>query len=380
MLAASACGDDTGEGGGSEGGATDTTGEGGTDGGSTGQPTTASGTASGGGSTSDGESTSDGGGTASGSGGSTDGTDSGGTAGGSGSTEGSASDGTATTGATTGGTTGGEPTCDAPAACVNPAPADWTGPVRVEDFDRSGATPACPDDFPTSQDELSSGFDAGSAICDCECSPPSTNLCVMPIYYGTDSCPETSGSPDVQVTPNECAEVDEGTGYFAVGDPITSVGECTPSENHMIDTPAFEEGSRVCAGSFDAGGCENGELCVADVGDGILCIVREGEHACPEGPYTEARTLHRDFSDTRSCSECSCGEGSSTCIGDMTFRDGGCTATSLEVINGPGCTAEMTPTHAVFTWDTWTASCPEQGGVPSGTAEATDPVTICCLP
>lgn len=295
-------------------------------------------------------------------------------------TAGSDGSGTTATGGSTGDTTGGvEPTCDGDSTCVAAAPADWMGPVRAEDFTPATTPPECPAPFETVAADLSEGFDPGMATCDCECTPPSFNTCTMPIFYGAASCPDTTGTPDVYITPNECAEADEGAGYYAVGEPIRSFGDCTPSDNHQIDVPTFTTAVRLCSGTLDAPGCEAEERCVPS--DADLCIYREGDHACPAGPYTVKRLLHADSTDTRACSTCECGEASGECVGDMTFRGGGCTGTSLEVVTGTGCTSgSIDPSHAVFTWNTWTGACPEQGGVLSGSAEATMPTTACCLP
>jgi hypothetical protein len=137
--------------------------------------------------------------------------------------------------------------------------------------------------------------------------------------------------------------------------------------------------------SVDPGGCSEGEVCASIPTAPFstqLCIYAVGEEECPTDlGYDERSVWHRDFTDDRDCTECTClinGEctgalhlfDTQTCQGplvDGTVALGG-SCVQVDVAIEGALVAEFEPD----------ATCIANGGALQGDADPLSPVTLCC--
>jgi hypothetical protein len=162
---------------------------------------------------------------------------------------------------------------------------------------------------------------------------------------------------------------------------------CTASQQNPTRPDVhWEKQVRACRDdSARRAGCGTAELCLprspgSDFAAGY-CVWREGEHDCPAERYTHKQTYHREFDDTRACSECSCG-GPSCSYSWKVFNstDTSCATPLLEVSEVDQC-VQVNPSSdklrvgATISGD---GHCAPSGGASSGAITATKPITVCC--
>jgi hypothetical protein len=153
-----------------------------------------------------------------------------------------------------------------------------------------------------------------------------------------------------------------------------------------VTTASFAQRVRACApgSSLVRGGCDDGELCApAAPFTGPVCIVQAGDHACPSGAYSQRSVAYTGIDDTRACSPCACARD---CSYDYFVYDpADLTCSSAPLVDetaGHGCPL-VTPSAGkvrVGVSVAGTGSCSASGGSPTGSAQGSDPVTICCAP
>lgn len=158
-----------------------------------------------------------------------------------------------------------------------------------------------------------------------------------------------------------------------------------------VPDPVFETHLRVCGTQPNEGGCDAGEVCAPIPSvpfPNTLCIYREGEHACPDGPFSERILHYRDFEDDRACGpECTCGE-----------PDGECSGAGLNLYSTDTCVLETAPGSGSLSDEgcedaalsstirgirrvgtaTFSGSCSASGFAALGELTPVDPVTACC--
>lgn len=285
-----------------------------------------------------------------------------------------------------------EPTCDAEThRCAGAVPDGWSGPVAVTSTPLAQAE-ACEGAYANPAVSGFTGLDAPDADCDCSCSSPSgdtceteTSIAYFPpnfLVFGsnTTGCEIAAAALTVSgleafdgVVPSRwlAQEVD------AVG------GSCNPSETVSVPDASFEGRVHACAPTEAPASCDDDGVCMpltAEPFDAPLCIWKSGSNACPDG-YPEQQIVHQDFVDDRGCSECECGAATGMSCDDSVFYlwTG---FTSHEMIANGTC-------QYIGTGDEVTAinfspgqpsggSCAASGGNPTGSADATQPSTICC--
>ena len=163
----------------------------------------------------------------------------------------------------------------------------------------------------------------------------------------------------------------------------TVASSCTTNPSTNVPTATWTDTARVCVGATAGGSCTAGTCFDNADGFGDVCIIRDGDHACPLGTFYTERTLyHRDFTDTRGCSTCSCTTSGQGCqieleicsmsFEDVTLQSGG-SSYCLNSGDGDGVTLMSTSI-------TSSGTCSTSGGSTTGAATAIDPVTVCCLP
>ena len=291
----------------------------------------------------------------------------------------SSSDGSSSSDATTTSTddasesSTGSPCPDA-MQCVAPAPVGWTGPFAVVIGD--DGEPACPEGWPDRVSTVHTDLIAPAAVCECVCTQPSSvcsaavelhldGVCTnLDIAHPTDAngCTQTTGAASVRAT----------SAAVAI-DPAACSGESTAA----IAAVQWGATASLCASSMAGEPCDAGE-CRPNAP--AFCIVREGEHACPEGRFDEPAVWWSGALDDRNCSSCTCGPPvGASCDG----------LSQLEVYDSADCSGAALGSMAMDQCGTAGGSArylPESLGecsvesasTPMGSATAAGAVTLCC--
>jgi hypothetical protein len=177
-----------------------------------------------------------------------------------------------------------------------------------------------------------------------------------------------------------------------------SEGECLPS---VASTPSktppepatWSTAALVCVGKPSGLCADPGETCAPVVPDPspsfLVCIVRDGDRACPEG-WSDKHVFFDHVDDSRTCSPCACSAPSgSACAGSISvFKDSDCSVPlpltlSLDA-TGPSCHT-VPPGSALGSKAagplTYTpGTCQPSGGEPIGSTTPAEPSTFCCRP
>lgn len=284
--------------------------------------------------------------------------------------------------------TGDPPVCPSGHACVEEAPAGWTGPVSVART--MAGRPMCEGDFPDVSLTAFADLVAPPATCECACDEPSGLACAFPTLQYFSVSTTCSGSPNSSWVIDSSCELVSGAPaeHWRVPSPAVTEGQCSPQVVTDTVMPA-EWGATLtaCGGTFDATGCEQGALCVrmpAEPFASEVCIWREGDVDCPAGSYVDRSVYYTDFSDTRDCSACGCGAAQGQCVGRVrAFQDQTCT-TPINTFTANGMCFQGYNTIGVGSarWEVTpadiTASCAPTGGDSVGLAAPTEPRTLCC--
>ncbi len=272
--------------------------------------------------------------------------------------------------------------------CMGSAPAGWQGPVVVDDS--KGAASPCGGDFPTSvlsTDVVFADLEPGTSSCACDCQPPTNASC---------SAAKVSGHIDASCNTSPLGQQNwslSGSGCFTIPGSICLTtnlkvqaslqnADCTVQEDHTLPTPTWGTEIRACAGST-AGVCGETETCLPPAPAGAkVCIYAPGDAACPATGYVQKQVFHEGFSDTRSCSACSCGA-----------PQGDCSASKVDVYAGSsGCTGSVTSSNKVGSCKKTSVcslkyseakpniTCSPSSSTLSGGVEATGALTFCCMP
>jgi hypothetical protein len=281
--------------------------------------------------------------------------------------------------------------------CVENAPTDWSGPAAIATGSGSGSPPLCTGTgYDRQVESLFGSLNEGTPNCGCTCSTPTgqcgTSICVhrtttaqscslAGINIG-DTCEHT-------VSVGSCFNATVSAYYKPMAPQWNATGMCTAQPTTSIPMPTWSRRMVACeTNAADPAGCTSSAQCLPDLVNPLeaWCIYRDGDHACPAGPFSE-RTIYNDgFTDGRSCSTCTCGSPSGSCSGSMDFSYqnvqncfgsflldsvpyGSCAQIDTSV--GP-VAAPRTPVA--------TASCPPTGGTLQGSVTRSGAVTFCCMP
>lgn len=329
-----------------------------------------------------------------------------------GSDEGSGGTGaSSSTGEISEGSSTGDPTATmlCQSLCVPAAPEGWSGPfVRAQDpgtEEKSG----CSGGYPSSVWLGFGAVVADAAECECSCGAPSGGSCEDELtvhIYDRDqngfNCLNLTGTV---TTANNYVD-DNGSGInLRIDEPeVEDAPTCDPSESESLPTVETSEAVELCSGQMEDGECAEGELCVSEFSSGVIashCIWAEGESLCPAGSvYSEQTVYFESFSDSRSCSSCSCGAAQNTdCDGVIpitalyTTAEGSGTIDPAENELANGSCRSVIPNEPVhpdsmvaygllgYVPEVPTSSgCDPIGGNPQGAVSGTNPVTVCCTP
>jgi len=258
--------------------------------------------------------------------------------------------------------------------CPDPA-----GGMLFEGYADQSAPPECPScscELPTAECELPSVLNVGTQKCGDEDPPPIT-------YDYSGLVPD----PTICVTDNPFPA---GLIHsYAVG-PLTMIeSACQPVTTLPPKTGDTSAKTFARACGLKGSPCLEA-LCVstAPPPPGFSqCTYQQGEHECP-WDYPNRRVFYDEITDSRHCSECSCGlPKGGDCTAYVTlYKDAACTAlVGAQAVNSKiilGC-SDLTSGNALC-GKTATApvyepgACEPSGGQALGSVELLRPTTFCC--
>ncbi len=302
---------------------------------------------------------------------------------------------------------GGDPQCDV--GDFVHWPAIWADPTLLW-IGAEEQAPECPRGPLTISYEGRTDLVAANACEACTCEPP-TGSCALPstLTASTNAC-SMPGGPSTSFnapTPwdgscDSTTQTPDGAAYSLTIAPMTMTENgCTPgppipAKVVSLHWDTFARGCDVVfpISPIERSICFPGDLLPPGF---ALCIIRDGEHACPADPknsFTERHVFYQGVQDDRQCSACSCGAPTgSACTATISIYKGNdltCSGPALVPIpvssKGPTCLDIQLPGQALGSKKATTpttylpGTCPPMGGDASGTALPTEPTTLCCRP
>jgi hypothetical protein len=280
---------------------------------------------------------------------------------------------------------------DGARVCVEDAPAGWEGPMAIASAAATASSPSCTGTGYERQVLTKFGaIDMGSATCGCACGAPAHSCGAVNMQRGSVSCFQlttvVSAVEYPNMAPNTCINV-TGSGQNFYPTSNYTGGMCPPQPTSNFVRARFTERVTGCeTNDASPAGCAAASQCVPALDNPLdsFCIYRDGDHACPAGPFS-ARTLYYDtLDDPRSCTTCNCGVSTGSCTGRVTFVQQPCpgelaVATlnygACATIDSGGIAMAATPTTP-----TPTGTCAPSGGAVQGTVTTAGAVTVCCKP
>lgn len=307
--------------------------------------------------------------------------------------------------------------------CVPKPPSGWQGPVVY--YEGNAIAPSCPSTYPVVVLTAKSGVEAGQAQCGlCACAAPTGVTCKAKASFfdglacSGDGC--WGGWPgvcngDPLAVDSACKPQNLCWSQSSTDKPRSAAftqvevagGMCAPFAQSGIlkGTPSYTTNAHVCGGqTADPAGCGASTMCVPATPPGFAqetCVFRSGDAACPASGWTNRHVFYTgEIVDARACSPCSCGPPAGTCVGAKLelYTDPACTQEldTISVAELAGCTnikSDSFPIAApgcngvggdsrsmrIVGGSPAAATCAPSGGVVTGAATPTGPVTLCCL-
>lgn len=284
------------------------------------------------------------------------------------------------------------PPAGCPAGCLPPAPTGWTGPSATYDGAPMTKPADCPAGYTVKEIDAHQNMTAAPAVCDCGTGTVSGRFCSAGISGYASQC--LGGATDlgtVTTTQGCFATVVNGPAAYKVAAPVLTAGACSfPNAKTTVPEPAFAKVDVAC-GLSEVTQCAGRPECIATPAPaqpyGRLCIHKEGEHSCPSADYSVKLVAYKKVADSRACTTCTATPSGTGCatgqwVHRVSMKDCGDTlgvgtkydANTCNTYSGAGTIVDITA------WKPGAATCPVQGGAPSGTASSIEPVTLCCAP
>lgn len=268
--------------------------------------------------------------------------------------------------------------------CLAEVPAQWHGPAAVIRSKGSDPAPNCGTSHPLALTTVFSDLEAAPASCECGCAAAVDVNCGHARATVSDGLGCVDAESSFAIGP-DCTNDLVGTGYWSV-EFLVEGGSCAPIGNTSVPQAQVSRWT-LCGAAEHGGDCTAGETCsplpLEPFAPG-MCIWTEGDVPCPTDGFTERQLAHDEIVDTRSCSECTCGEPDGTCAGglvEMEMADD-CihslwwNAEHAECLAGESYFESARVVEAA----TAIASCDPSPVASIGSASLVGPVTVCCEP
>ena len=267
-----------------------------------------------------------------------------------------------------------DPNCEA-TACVDPAPAGFSGPVALF-MGPAGSLPECP----AGLSELYLGganpsFEP-SGCTGCTCGAPSGESCSISVtYYQSSTCSTYASSGSVS---SSCSATYSGT-VGSVQVSASPTGNCAPgpTPTPTLSPAAFADEARACGiASGTPATCEAGGVCSPASSQAAACIFQSGDVECPS-TFPTRHVFHESLNDSRGCAACSCSFDATSCSVTLTaYQDTGC---SLPLTTtGTGCLTGDVHAFSINSQSVSGETCVSNGANPTGCASGDSPTTFCC--
>ncbi len=170
---------------------------------------------------------------------------------------------------------------------------------------------------------------------------------------------------------------------------VTAAGSCAPSATDFPNKSSFQQRIDACGADTSSGSCGAGKVCIptsAGTANQSLCVRHDGDVPCPSGWSTVVQG-YASANDTRACSACSCGDGTTCGDSHYTFYStNDCTSSAISstaVVGTVQCT-NVTAEAGLGTGSVEAAlpqpkgTCPPGGGGATGMVTPMSPFTYCC--
>jgi hypothetical protein len=279
----------------------------------------------------------------------------------------------------------GNPAC-AQYVCVDSAPATWNGPISMYAGVPS-ATPACGGAFSSNSFLLNTDPVQTAATCStCTCSASNVK-CNVSVFASQ----QTNCSSTTQKFVTDIACTDWGTTQLSMNiiqiNGTAGSTTCTqgPGQTPTVPPATWGTAARGCALPFPAAdGCASGAVCAPVPNapfNGKLCIYKIGDNQCPAGGYTQKHVFYDSFTDTRTCTSCSCQINNPICSNHTVhaYSDASC-GSEVAAVTSNGCKAMTWRSARLTASITSGGTCTPAGGQPTGAITPTGPATVCCTP
>lgn len=273
----------------------------------------------------------------------------------------------------------GDPECGLGASCGEAAPVGWFGPTARARVLGDAAMPDCPAEFPDAGPTVLEGYhDPGPAICDCTCEVQEAQACLSYAYsYADATCSAFSNFQQFSADCHDFAIA--GGAYFSIyqqGQPF-----CQQMKTTELPEVPWDASIRSCKLPDDPLPCGDDGVCMPDAPAGFeagACIYAEGDLPCPAGPYATKHGYYSGVEDARSCSNCTCGQGTTTCTATMQVFDGA-NCGGNQVADAPANVCTPATGASVGLNFTGESSCPvATAPEPMGTVAPMGEFTFCC--
>jgi len=291
---------------------------------------------------------------------------------------------------------GGEqtsPTSCAAQTCVPSAPTGWLGPIAYWEGKTGGTPPKCPRGYTEAEAiDLHRELVAPASACACTCVAQG-QVCETTLHiYDDMSCATKCSSVSVQA----CSAVSGcsgSQGSLRNDTPTLSGGSCQATVSEPV-AASWQYDARLCQPS---GTCEDPDQVCAPTPTSpyatqlcVMSVIPEGQPlpACPAEYPNARKDLYETYTDSRDCSDCTCGPVSGgSCSGKLTLSSGGdCSSSNADYQLGSGCktfnlgAGNIHPAHVGGQYTVVPGTCgvanPAQA---TGSAEPSGSVTkVCC--
>jgi hypothetical protein len=280
--------------------------------------------------------------------------------------------------------------CGANQVCLGKPPLGWTGPIVVAKGQTAEDLPKCKGPYKTNDAVRFEGFhQPGAAECSCSCAMDPNQCDIYVDYYSGSNCNTYLGY-DQPAT--GCYEFSETIESFYISSYYYG-GMCAAEREEVIPELEWDAVVRGCGGApVPSETCDlNGRRCYDVPADGYesqVCYIAEGDLPCPPGTdYAEKTIRYTAVSDSRDCSNCTCGFPAGggggfeqECISSYDFfTSDDCSGTASGTATNYNCNDAPGAQSVSIEFDA--KSCPVQTEPqPEGEVVPEQPWTYCCAP
>ncbi|MBL4688029.1 MAG: hypothetical protein JKY37_25795 [Nannocystaceae bacterium] len=294
------------------------------------------------------------------------------------------------------GTSGGEASCGGGSACAETV-ADWVGPVAIHSKPVAEEVVCAGDFAEVASETMFFGVPSAEHECECSCDVDNGASCgpiEFSVYANSVCFSVTSLVVDLV---DGCLDIPgvAATEYVALEVDILGEG-CDPNTSGtVIEDVEFLNHVIACEPSQPPqsnAGCDENEVCLeipVVPFDSTVCLLREGDHVCPDGTeYTERTVYYESIDDDRSCNACTCTLSGAECDPNQVrvFGTNNCSGAPVGVIdNSEVCTDPGAQGFSSILGDGAVAdpgNCAAGAGTSNelGSFTPVGPTTVCCLP